>query len=200
MLRIPAQIAFWLNFYNACVLRDTAEFVRAGSVHRAQGFFDRRRIQLAGHDWSLDDIEHGLLREAPKYGRILAPMKKSDPRLAFVPLAYDERVHFGMYSACRSSPPLRVFHGEQLYDELESAARDYIARTVRVEAGGAIVRIPKLFQWYAADFGGEAGVLDFVVARIDDEAAIDLIDRRLGRVSLRYADYDWTLNNRPESA
>ena len=52
-------------------------------------------------------------------------------------------------------------------------------------------------DWYAADFGGENGVLEFVMARIDDDAMIDAIDRREGRVKLRYAEYDWTLNAKP---
>jgi len=35
-----------------------------------------------------------------------------------------------------------------------------------------------------------------VLARIDDDEAIDMIDRRQGRVKLRYAEFDWTLNSR----
>lgn len=188
-LRIPAQTAFWLNAYNACVLRDAAEI-------GIEGFFEQQRLRIAGHAWSLDDIEHGLLRgNVPKHGRFLAPMKKSDPRLAFVPLAYDERMHFAMYSACRSSPPLRVFHGERLDAELEQATRDYLAATVRVKDEGARIKVPKIFQWYADDFGGDDGVLEFVVARLD-EASVEMVDRRQGSVKLKYLDFDWMLNQR----
>jgi hypothetical protein len=188
-LRIPGQTAFWLNAYNACMLRDAAEI-------GIEGFFERQRVRIAGHDWSLDDIEHGLLRgNVPKYGSPRAPMKKSDPRLAFVPLAYDERVHFAMYSACRSSPRLRIYHAETLDSELEQAAQEYLTATVRVKDEGARVKVPKLFHWYADDFGGEDGVLEFVVARLD-EASVELIDRRQGSVRLKYHDFDWTLNQR----
>jgi hypothetical protein len=194
VLRIPAQTAFWLNLYNACVLRDIPNLVRAGNVRTAERFFDGPRVAVAGHLWSLDDIEHGLLRSAPKYGRLLAPITQSDPRFALIPPAYDERVHFGMYSACRSSPPLRVFYDTRLDQQLEAAARDYIRRAVRVSAEGAVVVLPKLFQWYADDFGGRSGVLDFVLARMDDDTEIEKIDRRRGRVELQYSKYDWTLN------
>lgn len=188
-LSIPGQTAFWLNAYNACVLRDAAEL-------GAEGFFERPRVRIAGYDWSLDDIEHGLLRgNVPKYGSLRAPMKKSDPRLALVPLAYDERMHFAMYSACRSSPPLRVLHGERLEAELEAAARDYVRAAVRVKDEGARVKVPKIFHWYGDDFGGEGGVLEFVVARLDD-ASVELIDRRRGSVRLKYHDFDWTPNRR----
>ena len=186
-MRIPAQIAFWLNVYNACVLRDVLEF-------GTDEFFGRERLRIAGHAWSLDDIEHGLLRgNAPKYMSFSTPMKKTDPRLALAPITFDERSHFALYTACRSSPPLRVFHAGQIENQLEEAAREYLRSTVRVKEEGAKLKIPRQFLWYAEDFGGADGVLEFVVARLDDEA-VELIDRRQGRVKLKYLDYDWTLN------
>jgi hypothetical protein len=188
-LSIPAQTALWLNAYNACVLRDAGEL-------GGERFFERQRARIAGHAWSLDDIEHGLLRgNVPKYGALRAPMRKSDPRLAYMPITFDERVHFAMFSACRSSPPLRVLHGGRLDVELEAAARDYVRRTVRVKDEGARIKVPKIFLWYADDFGGESGVLEFVVARLDD-ASVEIIDRRQGNVRLKYLEFDWALNQR----
>lgn len=196
-LRVPAQSAFWINVFNAGVLRDAAELAAAGSVRQVEGFFERPRLTVGGHAYSLDDIEHGLLRgNAPKYGKPGPPMQRSDPRLAYVPLALDDRIHFALYSACRSSPPLRVIHGERADAELEAAARDYVRATVRVKDEGARVKVPRVFRWYTEDFGGEEGVLEFVVARLDD-AAVELIDRRQGDVRIKYYDFDWTLNQTP---
>lgn len=195
-VRIPAQSAFWINVFNAGVLRDGAQLAAAGSVREVEGFFERPRLEVGGHGYSLDDIEHGLLRgNVPKYGKFSPPMKKSDPRLAYVPLAFDERIHFALYSACRSSPPLRVIHGEKADGELATAARDYVRATVRVKDDGSRIDVPRIFRWYSDDFGGENGVLDFVVARLDD-ATVELIDRRLGKVKIKYLDFDWTLNRR----
>jgi hypothetical protein len=193
---LPAQTAFWINVFNAAVLRDAAALARAGSVQQVEGFFERPRLKVAGHAFSLDDIEHGLLRgNAPKYAQLGAPMKASDPRLGYAPLAFDERIHFALYSACRSSPPLRVVRGGQLDVELEAAARDYLRATVRLKDDGARIKVPRIFRWYAGDFGGERGVIDFVVARLDD-AAVELIDRRQGNVRLKYLEFDWTLSPR----
>jgi hypothetical protein len=176
-MRIGAQLAFWLNVYNAAVVRDLPEF-------DAAEFFSRPRLRLAGHAWSLDDIEHGMLR---------GNAKKSDPRLALAPVTFDERAYFALYRACRSSPPLRVFHAERIEDQLEDAAREFVRATVRVKEEGAKLKVPQLFQWYEEDFGGADGVLQFVVARLDDEA-VELIDRRQGRVKIKYLEHDWTLN------
>ena len=178
-LRVPAQNAFWLNLYNACVLRDALEL-------DVEGFFKRSRVRVAGCSWSLDDIAHGLLR---------ATMKKGDPRFGYVPLAYDERMHFALYTARRSSPPLRVYHGERLDEELEQATEQYLRATVRMkdEEYRVKLRLPMIFKWFADDFGDERGVLEFVLGRLDDEVA-DLVDRRDGRVKFMYLDYDAALN------
>jgi len=196
-VRIPAQTAFWINVFNAVVVRDAAELAHAGSVPEVEGFFELVRLRVGGHAYSLDDIEHGLLRgNVPKFGRLRAPMERDDPRLAHMPLAFDERMHFALYSASRSSPPLRVFDAGRLDHQLEEATADYLRRAVRVEQDGAVVFLPRQFYWYAADFGGERDALEFALARLDDEAAIDGVDRRQGRVKLKYLDFDWSLNRK----
>jgi hypothetical protein len=196
-MHIPAQMAFWINVFNAGVLRDAAELASASSAREVQAFFERPRLRIGAHAYSLDDIEHGLLRgNAAKPGRSRAPMQRGDPRLEYMPILFDERMHFALHSACRSSPPLRVFDGGKLDEQLEEATADYVRRTVRIESQGAVIVLPRLLRWFAQDFGGESGIVEFVVARIDDEAAVEMVDRRLGRVKLQYAEFDWTLNRR----
>jgi hypothetical protein len=193
---IPAQTAFWLNVFNAVVLRDAPELALAGSAREVESFFERPRLKVGGFAYSLDHIEHGLLRgNVPKFGSRRAPMRREDPRLAHMPLAYDERMHFAMYSATRSSPPLRAFDGGSLDAQLEEATAEYLRRHVRVEDGGAVVVLPRQFYWYADDFGGPQDALAFALTRLD-EALVELVDRRRGRVKLRYAKFDWRLNRK----
>jgi len=195
---IPGLVVFWLNVYNACSLVAALEVQQGGELRRIGDYFERGRVRVTGFAYSLDDIEHGLLRgNEHRHGSLRGPLARDDPRLAFTPLIYDERMHFALYTACRSTPALRVYHAGRLEDELERAARDYLRRTVRIEDAGAVVVMPKPLHWYAKDFGGEAGVLEFVLARLDDDAAVDLVDRRRGRLRLRYAEFDWTLNQGP---
>jgi hypothetical protein len=193
-VRIAAQTAFWLNVFNAVVLRDARELSAAGGVREVERFFERPRVKVGGLAYSLDDIEHGVLRgNAPKFGHFRAPLRRDDPRLAYTPLAYDERMHFGMYCASRSSPALRVFGGGMLDEQLESATAEYLKGSVRVEQEGALVILPRQFYWYRADFGGEHEALAFALARLDDET-VEAVDRRRGKVKVRYADFDWRLN------
>jgi len=180
-LRIPAQQAFWLNLHNACVLRDALEL-------EVEGFSARSRVRVAGISWSLDDIAHGLLR---------GNMKRTDPRLAYMPVTYDERIHFATYTARRSSPPLRVFRQEALENQLEEATAHFLRSTVetRDEQFRVKLVLPTLFKLYGDDFGDERDVLEFVLARLDDAVA-ELVDRREGRVKFKYLDYDASLNAR----
>lgn len=195
--QVPSQMAFWINVFNAGVLRDASELRLASSAREVQAFFERPRLRVGAHPYSLDDIEHGLLRgNVPKQGSRRPPMQPGDPRLEYMPILFDERMHFAVHSACRSSPPLRVFEAGKLDKQLEEATADYVRRTARVESQGAVLVVPKLFDWFAEDFGGQSGIVQFVVARIEDEAAVEAVDRRLGDVKLRYAEFDWTLNRR----
>ena len=180
-MRLPAQNAFWLNLHNACVLRDALEL-------HVDGFAERSRIRVAGSSWSLHDIEHGLLR---------GNMKRSDPRLVFMPMVYDERMHFGIYTARRSSPALQVFQPERFEEQLEQAAERYLRGTVEVRDEKFRVKliVPVLFKLYSEDFGQERDVLEFVLARLDEDVA-ELVDRRDGRVKFKYLDYDPTPNAR----
>ena len=190
---IPAQTAFWLDVFNAVVLRDAPELAMAGSVREVEGFFERPRLKVAGLAYSLDDIEHGLLRgNVPKFGSRRPPMRRDDPRLAHMPLAFDERMHFALYSAVRSSPALRVFDAGRLDAQLEDATAEYLRLHVRVENDGALVVLPRQLYWYADDFGGTQGALEFALARLEDKL-VDLVDRRRGRVKVRYAEFDWRL-------
>ena len=178
-MRLPAQNAFWLNLHNACVLRDALEL-------DVEGFAERSRVRVAGIGWSMYDIEHGLLR---------GTLKRGDPRVSYMPVMYDERMHFGIYTARRSSPPLEVFRAETLDKQLEAATERYLRATVETqdEQFRVKLRLPMLFKLYGEDFGGERDVLEFVLARLD-EAVAELVDRRGGRVKFKYLEEDLALN------
>src|SRR3982750_677816 len=62
LVRIQAKTAFWINVFNAVVLRDSPELDLARNVAQVQAFFERPRLNLGGLAYSLDDIQHGVLR------------------------------------------------------------------------------------------------------------------------------------------
>lgn len=195
-VRIAAQTAFWINVHNAGVLRDAPELDACIDEEQSTAFFERPRLRIFSQPFSLDDIYHGLLRgNTPAHGRLQAPMRRDDPRLAYTPIAFDERVHFALFRGARSSPAFRVFEGGKLEVELEAAVESYIRRLARVASDGSALTAPRLLQWYAKDFGGERDVLEFVLRRLDD-ATLERAERHLDHLRLRYDAYDRTLNRR----
>jgi hypothetical protein len=197
-VRIAGQAAFWINVYNAAVLRDAPELemTLGGGGREVAAFFERPRLWIFRHEYSLDDIYHGVLRgNAPAPGRLRAPMRRDDPRLAHGPIALDERMHFALFRGARSSPAFRVLESGRLDVQLEEAATWYVRRTARVAPGGRVIEVPELMRWFAIDFGGDDGVLEFVLQRLDEDS-VEAVEQAGGRLKLRTVAFDWTLARR----
>jgi Protein of unknown function, DUF547 len=194
-LQIGLRLAFWLNVYNALVLHAVIARRALGGVRALGDFFSASQYMVGGHVFSLDEIEHGLLRvNAPRLAFGAKPLRREGPRYALAPYMFDERVHFAMYSACRSSPALAAYAADGLAESLERAACAYLALHVRAAADGASLVVPKLFDWYAVDFGGKRGVLEFVLSHTRDDAVAVAAERHGLGLRLRYAKFDWALN------
>jgi len=173
-----AQIAFWVNVYNARVLDGVIRRPGLGSVldpGKVLGvptlaFFREKRV-TAGEERSLDDIEHGILR-----GRFSEP-----------------RIHFVLNCASRSCPPLppRALRGDSLEAALRAATAGFLTDTARnrVPPSGPL-ELSHVFKWFRGDFEKSAGsVQGFLVRHWPGEPPPDLATRRI-----RWLDYDWSLN------
>ena len=196
-LGIGQRLPFWLNVYNALVLQAVVARGVTDSVRSVGDFYGESKYEVGGHEFSLDDIEHGLLRaNEPARRGAWRPLRENDPRQRLAPILFDERVHFAMYSACRSSPWLETFTDAGLDVQLESATRRYLNAHIRLDPGCKALRVPKVFDWYEADFGGADGVRSFVIARLERDEDVEAVDRKGGRVAVKYLEYDWSLNSR----
>jgi len=194
-LHIGLRLAFWLNVYNALVLHAVVARRALAGVRAVGDFFTASQYMVGGHLFSLDEIEHGLLRvNAPRLAFGAKPLRRDGPRYALAPFMFDERVHFAMYSACRSSPAPAAYGADDLAASLERATCEYLLAHAQLAADGATLVVPKLFDWYAEDFGGKRGVLEFVLARMPGDDIAAAAERHGLSLRLRYADFDWTLN------
>ena len=196
-LGIGQRMPFWINVYNALVLHAVIARGVSDSIRSVGDFHGESSYDVGGLAFSLDDIEHGLLRaNVPPRRGARRPMREDDPRQRLAPILFDERVHFAMYSACRSSPWLTGFTQTDLEGQLEAATRRYLNAHVRLASGGTALFVPKLFDWYEADFGGPQGVRSFVIVRLERDEDVEAVDKRGGRVALKFQEFDWALNSR----
>ncbi len=51
-----------------------------------------------------------------------------------------------------------------------------------------------IFKWYEKDFGGRAGVVDFIGRYLVDDAKKKFLEREKDRIRIEYLYYDWNLN------
>lgn len=192
-----ARLAFWLNAYNALLLVAVRQLRVTGSIRDVEGFFSASTCTIGGEDFSLDEIEHGILRaNARRYLGIKPLLGRDDPRLAWAFARVEPLLHFGLYTASVSSPPLQAFRPEQVHDQLRQGALATLDRSVVVDPDDATVVVPRTFHWYRIDFGGQPGILDFVAGHLPEDSRAESIRRDRDRLRIATAEYDWTLNDR----
>ena len=177
-LSYNAQLAFWVNAYNALVIKGVIDHYPTTSVRKVKwfgGFFSRLKFQVAGKTYTLNQIEHGIIRTE------------------FV----DPRVHFILVCASTSCPPIEnsAFSAEDIEERLETATFNFVQNPeqVRIDRAKRRVYLSKIFKWYDDDFReGYDGVADFLTDYLPPEDAESLL---AGNLKFHYLDYDWTLND-----
>jgi hypothetical protein len=187
-----ARLAFWVNLYNGLLLHCLCRRPVRGSLLWHLRLFDRVGYEVGGSPYSLNLIEHGMLRRnrRPPY-HLRRPLRPVDPRLRAAVGALDPRVHFALNCGARSCPPIRVYEPDRIESQLEDATRSYLAAEMSLDGDTGRVTLPRLMRLYRAEFGSAAEQLAFS-ARYLPELRAWLADGR-GDVRIRYGPFDWTV-------
>lgn len=185
------RLAFWVNIYNAAVLTmagDRGEVpVNEARNDEAKELFQRSICTVGGQDYSLNDIEYGILRgNARQPNRAWRHWRYWDPRLRAAVRPSEPRVCFALIRPSRSWPALRFFDASQIEGQLYQAATGFIRNGgVVVDRESNSLSLAHIFRDYSADFGGGQGVIRFVADHLetDDAAAVR---SRAGRLKIKY--------------
>jgi hypothetical protein len=192
-----ARAAFWVNAYNAFVLRTVVDAYpirgRAPdyppeSVRQIPGAFERLTHRAAGRTVTLDDIDTRILSEF------------ADPRL-----------YLALGRGAVGSPRLRseAFTAGRLASQLAGVAAECPTRAqcVLVESSANRVSVTPVIGWheaaftakYAADVGPfasrspiERAVLAFVGPHLLETERVFL---ERNRFAVTYSEFDWRLND-----
>lgn len=178
------RLAFWINAYNAYTLyliRDQyptdgiLSTIIGPFIPSVNSPFSVDFAVVGGRPMSLDDIEHGTIRQQ-----------------------FDEpRIHFAVNCAAVSCPPLRAeaYAGDRLDAQLDEQTTAFLndpART-RIDVDGGTVHLTKILDWFKSDFGGsDAAVQRWVAPYVRDERARAALAS--AALDVRYLGYDWSLN------
>ena len=174
---LPAdeQLAFWINAYNALVIRNVLDNPGMKRPTDVKGFFDGKKFKAAGRMVTLNDIENKIIR--PQFKEPL--------------------IHFGLVCAARSCPPLlpKAYTGATVRRLLADNARAYLASQYNgYDRAKNTLTLSKIFEWYKEDFGGDAGIRRFAKEYGTREMKEGLA--AAPNAKLAFMEYDWTINSR----
>jgi hypothetical protein len=201
------RLAFWINLYNALIVDAVIQFEVKRSVDDVPGFFWRAAYNVGGWRYGAFDIEYGLLRANAPHPAIPGPhFGAGDTRRRYSFRQLDPRIHFALVCAARSCPPIAVYDATRIDDQLEMATRTFINHGgVEIDRASDEVRLSKIFQWYAPDFGArpfglgdKRPLLEFIAAYLSNEGDRNYV--LLGKPAVRFQRYDWALNTVSEPA
>ena len=148
------QLAFWINVYNAFTIKLILDNYPLKSILDLDNgkVWDRKWIIIAGKKYSLNNIEHEIIR--PQFN--------------------EARIHFAVNCAAKSCPPLMnaAWTGENLEQHLEMQTRNFIQNEEYNEISEKELKLSKIFEWYAADFSNLKSFISKYVDKDIKAAAI----------------------------
>lgn len=175
------QLAFWINAYNAYTIKLIIDHWPLESIRDIGlglpvlfGPWSIEIAEIGGEMFTLNDIEHDIIRERFK----------------------DARIHFALVCASRSCPLLRrdAYEGSRLTKQLDDDARRFLADTLRnrFDASTGTVHLSKIFDWYGSDFEESKGSVRAFIAPYLDGPARQLVESASSQAE--FLPYDWSLN------
>ncbi|MDZ4807490.1 MAG: DUF547 domain-containing protein [Bacteroidota bacterium] len=177
--------AFWINLYNAY----TQESLKKNpeQYKKRSQFFGSKQIEIASKEFSLDDIEHGILRRSSikwsmGYFKKLFP-GKIEKQLRVDRLDY--RLHFALNCGAKSCPPIAFYKPENINQQLDLATKAYLRGEAEYNEATNTVKLPTLMSWFRRDFGGKKKMIQLL-----RQLSIVPADKN---PKIKFKDYDWTL-------
>lgn len=147
--------AFWINCYNAYyqILRKTTDLL-------APEIYTNRQIEIAGENFSLDEIEHGILR---KYRIKIAlgylPNFFAPPLIKTLAVTkVDYRIHFALNCGAKSCPPIAFYKHDSLDQQLDLATLSHLEAETEIFYDRMEIHTTSLMSWFRGDFKGENGI------------------------------------------
>ncbi|SDX62506.1 DUF547 domain-containing protein [Hymenobacter psychrophilus] len=170
------KLAYWINAYNAFTVQRIIRAYPVKSIKDLGGdkifvdtVWDQDFISLGGKRYTLNDIEHRIIR------------KQFD----------DNRIHYALVCAAMSCPRLRneAFVGRTVQEQLAEQGRDFINNPQKNDLTPAgQPTLSAIYSFYPKDFekNGSTSIQDavnrYAKQKIDPNAKIS------------YKEYNWSLN------
>lgn len=164
--------AYWINVYNAFTLNLILDHYPIKSITdiyiNGKTAWKLKLIRIGTETYTLDDIEHKILRGKFK----------------------DPRIHVGVNCASISCPKLAnfAFTEENIEVSLERLMSDFINDPEKNILTKRKLKLSKIFSWFKEDFTRQGTLTNYI-----QSYSIQEIDKK-ARIS--YLNYNWKLNEK----
>ncbi len=177
--------AFWINLYNAFV--NSSLHKNAAQYKNRNKFFKAKNIIIAGKTFSLDKIEHGILRKSKikwslGYFSKLFP-NKTEKKLRVNKVDY--RIHFALNCGAKSCPPIAFYNSAEINTQLNLATKAYLSGEANYNVTNNQLQLPALMGWFRRDFGGKKKMISLL-------KEIKILEANV-HPKIKFKKYDWSL-------
>jgi len=167
------KLAFYINAYNAAVIKNVLNHLPINSPMDVDGFFNKIKHTIASKEITLDELEH-------RYAL------KIEPTLS----------HFGLVCAAVSCPKLiaRAYDGKTVFIQLEENAKVYLndSNKNKLDRDNKTLYLSEILKWFEDSFVKKYGSLkETAINFINESDAKFLIEND---ITIKYMRYNWKLN------
>jgi hypothetical protein len=156
--------AFYINAYNFLVIAQVVDHFPINSPLDVDGFFQTTQFDVGGEKLTLSELE--------------------------AKVSSDNRTHFALVCAAKGCPILQssAFFWDKLETQLDAQTRNALNDPNFIRGSGAQTSLSKIFEWYAADFGGQEAFVSYLNKYRIEQLPIEY--------EISYYEYDWAINGK----
>lgn len=157
--------AYWINAYNANLVKIVINHFPINSINDVKGAFTDKIVKAGEKLYSLDYIEHKILR------------KMGDPMIVF-----------GICKASKSSPKLSnmPFTDKNVNSRLDALATNFINDRTKNVITESSMKLSEVFKIYAKDFKKQGDFLEFINRYTRNDV--------MEGAKTTYMSFNWSLN------
>ena len=174
------QLAYWINLYNAIIVRTIADYYPVDTVQEVNispglfsvGPWEAHLINIGGTQLTLNDIQNRIIR----------------------PIWNDPRIHYVLNDGSIGAPNLskKPLEGRTIDNQLTEAASEYINSLRGLQLIEDKIILSKIYHWYRDDFGGtETDIIHHLLHFAKPSLAKGLLTAN----NINSYIYNWHLNS-----
>jgi len=167
------KLAFYLNAYNATVIKNVLDHSPIASPMDVDGFFKKIPHKITGNEITLDKLEYDCVM-------IIEPVL----------------VHFGLVCAAESCPKLlqNAYDGKTVFKQLEKSGENFLNDLSKnqLDKENEILYLSEIFKWFKKYFEERYGSLQKAAHHFMNESDKKFLEEN--KVEVKFNKYNWQLN------